>query len=99
MSLLDNGPHTVTVQPRRPKQTPHGVELLDDGAPVTVRGLFHRGTGLWTSRSWAGDVNALVTDTDGEQWGLSAPPRQYDSSPATAHWEVSLVRIRPAGTG
>jgi hypothetical protein len=99
MSLLDNGPHTVTVQPRRPQQTPHGVELVDDGAPVIVRGLFHRGTGLWTSRSWAGDVNALVTDTDGEQWGLAAAPRQYDSSPATAHWEVSLVSTRPAGTG
>jgi hypothetical protein len=99
MTLLDNGPHTVTVQPRRPKQTPHGVDLVDDGAPVVVRGLFHRGTGLWTSRSWAGDVNALVTDTDGEQWGLAAAPRQYDSSPATAHWEVSLVSTRPAGTG
>ncbi|MBF4603761.1 hypothetical protein [Curtobacterium sp. VKM Ac-2884] len=99
MSLLDNGPHAVTVQPRRPQQTPHGVELVDDGAPVVVRGLFHRGTGLWTSRSWTGDVNALVTDTDGEQWGLAAAPRQYDSSPATAHWEVSLVSTRPAGTG
>jgi hypothetical protein len=108
MTLLDNGPHTLTVQPRVPVQTPHGVTMQADGDPVVIRGIMQPYSAAqstvdgkvtltqrrWLSRTWVGDSNSLITSYDGMVWELSGDPQQYQSSPGTQHWEVVLSKVR-----
>lgn len=107
MSLLDNPPHTVTVQNRTITQNAHGATLEPDGAPVVVECAFQPMSASESNdfdgavtfeqkrviaRDWPGNATSEVMGPDGHTYDTVGDPQHYNMSPATAHWEVVLQR-------
>lgn len=105
MSAFDQ--HRVSVQLRKPKKTSYGTTLVNDGDPisgvpctvrflstseVTSEGLVLFTYGRLIAREWPGDEHSLVT-FQGRDYDTKGEPLTFDGSPATAHVEVSLVRV------
>ncbi|WP_378144812.1 hypothetical protein ACFJGV_15145 [Cnuibacter sp. UC19_7] len=106
MSLLDQPPHTVTVQNRVRTRGAHGETLTPSGAPVPAYGslqplsatesaLFDGTVALtqkrFICRDWPGNADSEVTAADGV-YDCVGDPQHRTMSPRTAHWEITLKR-------
>ncbi|WP_243063189.1 hypothetical protein [Humibacter sp. RRB41] len=111
MSLLTAPRHVVTVQNRQQVEGSIGQnELVNDGAPVKVRGNKHPlssdeivSFGLrdfvtmsFHSLSWPGSPLCVVT-FDGAEWDQVGEAQLYDMSPSTRHFEVILRKRNSTG--
>lgn len=111
MSLLDRGPHQLSVQQRQiDRSSPHGLKYTPIGSPVVVRGAFQPVSasesnvdGLvaltqrrWISRTWPGDIHSIATATDGSTWKVVGDPQHYAMSPGTDHYEILLQKVTNA---
>jgi hypothetical protein len=104
LSLLTAPRHKALVQNK--KTVPGSIgqdELVDDGAPIEVRGNKHPlssdeivsfGLRDFVSTSfhcltWPGNPLCVVT-LDGVEWDQVGEAQLYDMSPSTRHFEVVL---------
>lgn len=103
MSLLDRGPHTVTVVPQIVVQDRYG-ETTADGTPVPVRcsvqpmsadetsaaGLQVETAYRVIARDWPGGPYSRV-EWDGRVWDQQGEPKRYGMSERTRHVDVVIT--------
>jgi hypothetical protein len=103
VSLLDRGPHTLTVTPRTRTKDALGAAVWTPSTPVEARGAMQPVSatestelGLTTEtvyrflgRTWPGDVHAEVS-WNGRPFEQVGEAKVHGMSPRTAHVEVIL---------
>lgn len=110
VSLLNSGPHTVTVTPVIKQKASNGAPRYVRGTPVTVSHVMVQPmtasevdgqvTAITTmyqvigSGVWPGGPHSIV-EWNGREWDQEGEARIYSVSPRTAHFDV-MIRARDA---